>query len=178
MYTIGQICKKFGFSRGTLLYYDSIGLLKPSIRAANNYRKYSDDDLKRLQQICLYREIGMSLEHIKLILESTQTNMTIILEKHLSILNDSIRKLQIQRQIIAQMVKNNISLNSFGVPLEVNLIKILKKIDINHDKLEKLHIEFERLFPDAHQDFLELLKLPSDEIEQIRKYSKKRVSES
>ena len=42
MYTVGQIAKKFKISRSTLLYYDSIDLLKPKGRSDSNYRLYAD----------------------------------------------------------------------------------------------------------------------------------------
>ncbi len=37
MHTIGQIGKRFGLPRSTLLYYDAIGLLSPSRRSDANY---------------------------------------------------------------------------------------------------------------------------------------------
>lgn len=70
MYTIGQLSKAFGLSRSTLLYYDKIGLLMPSARTSAGYRSYSEEDRKRLEQICLYRETGISLEDMKIILDT------------------------------------------------------------------------------------------------------------
>lgn len=174
MYTIGQLCKKFQFSRGTLLYYDSIGLLKPSVRAANNYRRYSEDDLKRLQQICLYRETGMPLNEIKRILESPQNNLDLILEKQLGELNETIRRLQIQRQLIVQMVKNKRIPTANADMLDENaFVLVLNKIGLNGNNLEQLHMEFEKLFPEEHQAFLEFLRIPPDEIKKIREHSQK-----
>lgn len=49
----------------TLHHYDSIGLLVPSSRTAAGYRLYTDDDLLRLQQILIGRELGLSLEEIR-----------------------------------------------------------------------------------------------------------------
>ena len=64
MYTIKQLCVKSGLSRSTLLYYDSLRLVQPSARSQANYRLYSDDDVKRLERVCLYKEAGVSLEEI------------------------------------------------------------------------------------------------------------------
>ena len=41
MLTIGKLARKFDLSRSTLLYYDRIGLLKPSGRTRANYRVYT-----------------------------------------------------------------------------------------------------------------------------------------
>ena len=64
MYTIGQLVKEFQLSRSTLLYYDRIGLLRPSARSDANYRLYTAADLARMQQIILYKDAGLSLEAI------------------------------------------------------------------------------------------------------------------
>ena len=53
MYTIGQLVKRYGLSRSTLLYYDRIGLLSASARSDANYRLYTDKDLQRMSQIAL-----------------------------------------------------------------------------------------------------------------------------
>jgi len=47
MYTVGSLARSFGLSRSTLLYYDSIGLCKPSGRSAANYRTYTENDRAR-----------------------------------------------------------------------------------------------------------------------------------
>lgn len=38
--TVGRLTKKFGLSRSTLLYYDSIGLLTPAAHMKGEYRTY------------------------------------------------------------------------------------------------------------------------------------------
>ncbi len=53
----------------TLHHYDAIGLLAPSGRTDGGYRLYSDDDVLRLQQILLHRELGLSLEQIRRLLD-------------------------------------------------------------------------------------------------------------
>lgn len=74
MYTISKLCKEYNLSRSTLLYYDSIGLLKASERMKSNYRLYSKEDKERLEQICLYKGAGVSLEHIKELLNANKKN--------------------------------------------------------------------------------------------------------
>lgn len=47
-----------------LHHYDELGLLVPRQRTDAGYRLYDDEDLLRLQQILLGRELGLSLEEI------------------------------------------------------------------------------------------------------------------
>jgi DNA-binding transcriptional MerR regulator len=49
----------------TLHHYDEVGLLVPSGRSDGGYRLYDDEDLLRLQQILIGRELGLSLEAIR-----------------------------------------------------------------------------------------------------------------
>ena len=42
--TVGRLARAFGLSRSTLLYYDSIGLLRPTGRSPANYRLYTRAD--------------------------------------------------------------------------------------------------------------------------------------
>ena len=64
-YRVKDVAQIAGVSVRTLHYYDEIGLLVPRTRSGAGYRLYNDDDLFRLQQILLGRELGLSLEEIR-----------------------------------------------------------------------------------------------------------------
>jgi MerR family transcriptional regulator, thiopeptide resistance regulator len=63
-YTVGQIASLAGVTVRTLHHYDQIGLLSPAERSGAGYRRYGDEDLRRLQRIMFYRELGFALEDI------------------------------------------------------------------------------------------------------------------
>ncbi len=63
-YSVSQIGRLAGVSVRTLHHYDQIGLLSPACRSGAGYRRYDDDDLRRLQQILFYRELGFPLSDI------------------------------------------------------------------------------------------------------------------
>ncbi|WP_242949709.1 MerR family transcriptional regulator [Clostridium pasteurianum] len=111
MYSIGKLCKEYNLSRSTLLYYDSIGILKASERTKSNYRIYSEEDKERLGQICLYREAGVSLEEIKELLNSKKKSEENILKKRLIQLNNELHILRLQQKIIVKILKSK-SFNS------------------------------------------------------------------
>jgi DNA-binding transcriptional MerR regulator len=64
-YQIKDVAELSGLTVRALHHYDEIGLLTPSARSAAGYRLYNDDDLLRLQQIIIGRELGLSLEAIR-----------------------------------------------------------------------------------------------------------------
>ncbi len=53
-----------GVSVRTLHHYDEIALLVPSRRTPAGYRRYTGTDLERLQEVLLYRGLGMGLAEI------------------------------------------------------------------------------------------------------------------
>ena len=67
-WTVGQVADVFGVTVRTLHHYDEVGLLVPSERSAAGYRLYTDGDLRRLQQIVVYRRLELSLEQIATLL--------------------------------------------------------------------------------------------------------------
>lgn len=72
-YTVGEVAELSGVSVRTLHHYHEIGLLVPTVRSAAGYRLYSPDDLRRLRQILLYRELDFRLEEIADMLASPDT---------------------------------------------------------------------------------------------------------
>lgn len=63
-YLVGQIARLSGVTVRTLHHYDEIGLLSPADRSGSGYRRYSEQDLRRLQRIMFYRELGFALDDI------------------------------------------------------------------------------------------------------------------
>lgn len=63
-YQVKEVAEIAGVSVRTLHHYDAVGLLVPSGRSEAGYRLYDDEDLLRLQQILIGRELGLSLEAI------------------------------------------------------------------------------------------------------------------
>lgn len=82
MFTVKQLSDLAGITPRTLHYYDEIGLLKPSWTGDNGYRYYGDESLLNLQQVLLYRELGMSLDDIKTIMGHRNYDVLSALKNH------------------------------------------------------------------------------------------------
>ncbi len=66
--TVSEVSDMAGVSVRTLHHYDEIGLLEPSARTPAGYRLYDRDDLARLQEILLFRELEIPLSDIAVLL--------------------------------------------------------------------------------------------------------------
>ena len=71
MYQIGLFSKINHITTKTLRHYDEIGLLKPNhVDYITGYRYYTSDQLPRLHQILALKQLGLSLDAIKKIIEN------------------------------------------------------------------------------------------------------------
>ena len=68
-YTVRQLADLSGVSVRTLHHYDDVGLLRPERVGDNGYRYYGRDELLRLQQILIHRELGFPLQEIGKLLD-------------------------------------------------------------------------------------------------------------
>lgn len=62
----------------TLRHYDEIGLLPPAWVGGNGYRYYEQEQLLRLQQILVMRELGVSLDAIKEIVHQGRDQVEVL----------------------------------------------------------------------------------------------------
>jgi len=85
-YTIGQLARMAGVTVRTLHHYDQIGLLAPAGRTKAGYRLYGEDELLRLQQILLFRELEMELAEVRRILDDPGFDPLAALERHRQLL--------------------------------------------------------------------------------------------
>jgi DNA-binding transcriptional MerR regulator len=98
-YTVQKLSRLAGISPRTLRYYDEIGILKPARINSSGYRIYGKAEVDRLQQILLYREMGVELDKINQIISSPTFDETAALKEHLV-------KLLAQKQQIDLLIKN------------------------------------------------------------------------
>ena len=93
-YAVSQVAKLAGVTVRTLHHYDEIGLLSPGERTAAGYRRYTETDLERLQQIRYYRELGFALDEIAAILDDPEADPSAHFRRQHGLLQGRVRKLQ------------------------------------------------------------------------------------
>ena len=172
MFTIGQVAKKYGLSRSTLIYYDKIGILTPSGRSESNYRLYSDIDLKKMDRMMLFRSAGLSLDSMPSLLDKKGDDLNSSLEHRLSSINNEIQGLRNQQKVILNILENESAVKGSRVITKETWVSLLKAAGLDEEGMKNWHIEFEKTSPEAHQDFLESIGIEKDEIKSIRDWSK------
>jgi DNA-binding transcriptional MerR regulator len=84
-FTVGELSRLTGVTVRTLHHYDEIGLVVPSQRTPAGYRLYDDKDVIRLQQVLLFRELGLPLDEIAFAIDEAGTREELLL-KHREVL--------------------------------------------------------------------------------------------
>lgn len=69
VWSIAQVARMSGVTSRTLRHYDAVGLLRPVGTSGSGHRWYGEEQLLRLQQILLLRQLGLGLEAIGQILD-------------------------------------------------------------------------------------------------------------
>jgi DNA-binding transcriptional MerR regulator len=80
-YQVNEAARIAGVTVRALHYYDEIGLLVPSMRSEAGYRRYTDGDLLRLQQILIGRALGLSLEEIRRLIDDPVERRDLLLRQ-------------------------------------------------------------------------------------------------
>lgn len=172
MYSVSQLAKLCGLSRTTVLYYEKEGLLVPATRSENGYRWYSDKELEKLKAISSYRSFGMSVSQIRELLDkSDELKQEQVLLNQFNALENEIQKLRSQQQAIVTLLEQPQLLTGQELSKQ-RWVAIMQGAGFDEKDMQNWHKEFEKLEPEAHQEFLESLNIDEQEIKQIREWSR------
>ena len=70
--TTHEVEEMLSITKKTLIYYENEGLVKPA-RDSNNYRNYNQEDVSRIKFILLLREMDVTIEEIKQIINDKKS---------------------------------------------------------------------------------------------------------
>ncbi len=171
--TVTHLARACGLSRSAVLYYESLGLLKPARRSAGNYRVYGERDLERLRQVCIYRGAGLTLDDIRSILEKPRGQAAGVLQRRMLELSAEIEKLREHQRAIARLLKDTDQLRRLPMVTKEKWVEIMRNAGFTEDDMHRWHREFEKSAPEEHQEFLEFLRIPGEEVKSIREWSRR-----
>lgn len=168
MLTVTQLAKACNISRTTVLYYERVGLLKPANRSENGYRWYGEKEVTRLKSILSYRSFGLPVQQIAPMLERKQSvKQEQTLRNQFNALEQEIQTLRQQQKAILMLLEEPELLEQNQLT-KARWVEIMRGAGFNEEDMSNWHKQFEKIEPDAHQEFLESLNLDAEEIAKIR----------
>lgn len=173
--TLGQLGKRVGLARSSLLHYEALGLLTPAARSVAGYRLYGAGELERLHEICRLRDAGLSLADIQGLLAATGANHAgpaALLEKRLFELSRAIEGIRGQQRQLARLLASPAFQQQGKRWSKDAWVALLRQAGFDEAAMRQWHTEFERDNPKGHADFLKSLGIAPQEIAAIRRWSK------
>ena len=100
--TTHEVEEMLDITKKTLIYYENEGLVKP-LRDNNNYRCYNQDDVSKIKFILLLREMDVTIEEIKQIINKKKSIRDVLENK-----KDLIKQRQLDLDHIDEKINNYI----------------------------------------------------------------------
>ncbi|HHU17092.1 MAG: MerR family transcriptional regulator [Anaerovoracaceae bacterium] len=165
---INKVMKETRLTKKAIYYYESEGLISPAKDPNNNYRKYTEDDVRKLIKINILRRLDVPIKAIAEIINQS-ISLKDLLKEQLIYTNVKINELIINKRIINELITKDISDNDFSNDTLVDFDRRLDEIMNSFGNLGK---ELERVFPGTMGKFLAIfynnyLNIPLDTEEKI-----------
>ncbi|CAL94921.1 MerR family transcriptional regulator [Azoarcus olearius] len=176
--TLGQLCRRVGLARTSVLHYESLQLLEPSGRSSAGYRLYGEFELERLRTIRRLRDAGLALADIRTLLTPPNSSgrrkhprPTELLEKRLLELCQEMERVREQQRLLARLLAVPDFRDGRQHYDKAAWVALLHSAGFDETAMHVWHIEFEREDPKGHAAFLNSLGLKQAEADEIRRWS-------
>lgn len=146
-------------------------MLESASRSPAGYRRYSQEDARRLERIGRYRKAGLSLASIGRLLDEQENVVAGALAARLEALNGEILRLREQQRFVVGLLGQTERLERLAFMSREKFVSLLVSAGFTDADMSRWHTTFERTSPEEHQRFLEFLCIPDGEIRLIRHMS-------
>ena len=131
--TVKEAARRAGTSVRTLRYYEEVGLIQPDRCPDNDYRDYDDALVARIRLIRAYRELQLSVEQVRGLLDASRETRNALLENHIETLRR--RRQQLDNRIALAQVLHMLGPERFGdldvTTLDAQMTQAQRMLDEN-----------------------------------------------
>lgn len=131
---IKEVEKITGLTKANIRFYEEEGLVQPKRNEQNNYRIYTEVEIKRLQEVKKLRLLGISIPEIQKIY-AEELSLQKTMERRLKEIREEERLLQETRAICQKAIRANWNLN------EIDRLEIKESKEEWQERLRKLMTE-------------------------------------
>ena len=115
-----------GIKKTNIRFYEREGLLNPERSEENNYREYSEEDVRRLEQIKMLRMLDVPTADIRLLFDD-KLEMQEVMERRLESIDREEKALQEMRQLCQTIITKQINLDSMDETIFEDSPKVWKE---------------------------------------------------
>lgn len=137
---IKEVEAAVGLKVKNIRYYEDVGLIKPGRNSQNDYRIYSEIDVKRLRLIKFLRELNVPIKDIKDLFDGRMT-LSECMRDRIDKIEDLTNHYKKINEMCLEIVKNNDSIDSIDIDkyfLGMNVLNkegfTMRDVRSNHPK--------------------------------------------
>lgn len=123
---INEIVYKVGLTKKSIRYYEEEGLLSPKRNKNNDYREYSEEDIKTLKLIKFLRELNVPIEEIKK-LKQKEISLKECMQDRVKKINEEEKNILKIKNMCKEIIDNNLGYDTLDVTKYFEEMNILKK---------------------------------------------------
>ncbi len=123
---INEVEHIVGLSKKSIRYYESNGLLSPKRNRENDYRIYDEDDIVKLKKIKFLRELGVSINELKL-LDRGNLSLEECLNGQLDKIYEEEKKYEKIKNMCKEIIEDEVSLDDIDITEYFQNVNILGK---------------------------------------------------
>ena len=139
-----ELEKELGISKHTIFYYEKEGIVTPQ-RDENGYRSYSQDDLQKLIMVKFLRNLNISIDDVKAILNN-ELDFKECLEINQIHLEKQIKNLEEVQENIEMYVRKDLPM----LPALQQIQREVKNYKLGYQKQQILYLLEEDLQRNLH----------------------------
>ena len=135
---INEVIHIVGLSRKSIRYYEDVGLLSPTRNKNNDYRMYTEEDIKKLKTIKFLRELDVQIKDLKLLNNNKLTLQDCLKEriKNIELEEKNYNKI---KNMCTEIINANDTYENIDITKYFKEINILNKEDLKMKKKETNH---------------------------------------
>ncbi|ULQ58773.1 effector binding domain-containing protein [Brucepastera parasyntrophica] len=157
--TVSEVSRGFGISTRTLRYYEELGLIESIRREGYAYRMYTEQSVRRLNQIIILRKLRIPLKQIHDILKNGDAVTAIeAFSDQVEELSDEITALSTIRTILEQLIDELSRKAQMNIRFELTTDETLLKA-INALSLTRIQFKEEKSMEELNSAHKSLTKL-------------------
>ncbi len=123
---INEVEHIVGLSKKSIRYYEEHGLLNPKRHKDNDYRIYSDEDIRKLKVIKFLRELGVSIKELEE-LNNNEITLQECMQERLNKITTEEEKYQKIKNICLDLSKSNESFKYINISRYFEEVNVLNK---------------------------------------------------
>lgn len=140
---INEVMKETGLTKKAIYYYENEGLIKPQKDPENNYRNYTEEEVRTLVVINILRRLDVPIKAISDIIKNS-VSIKDVLKEQLVVTNHKINMLFQNKKIMNELILQDVEKSDFS-------FDTLKKFKLETDMLSSVSgqagNELELIFP-------------------------------